>query len=160
MKSLIFDSELGVIYGKESEDSLIMKAFNTAKSVLQKMSIIKGEDNDKFTFPNAGEKAQAEVKKAIDRFRKLPEGERGKTSLWGWLLGEGTPDYKIAQEDVKYTDKSKTKGQYCGNCARIYHVHSEGISICDITTGTIQEPGWCDRWTVGNKNKDWKPSKT
>lgn len=120
--------------------------------------LLKGGDIKKFIFPNAGEKAQAEVKKAIARFRKLPESVRGKTSLWGWLLGEGTPDYKIAQPDVKYTDKSQTKGQYCGNCARIYDARSSGSAICDIATGDIKEGGECDRWELGNKNKDWSPN--
>ena len=85
----------------------------------------------KFLYPNAGHGAQPEVQRAIARFRRLPERERARRSLWAWLLGEdGTPPYKMAKNDIVWTEHP-VNGQSCANCQRYYIHFVTGIGISE-----------------------------
>jgi hypothetical protein len=99
-------------------------------------------------YPDAGKNAQPEVVAAIHRFRTLTEDERAEYPLLYWLLGSGTPPYKMAKADVRYTDASTISNQRCANC-RMSYKHVKGAPddyICSQIDGKIAPPGWCNRW--------------
>lgn len=104
------------------------------------------EELDLFFYPEAGEKAQPEVKSAIERFHTLPYTERRKHPLLFWLLGESTQDYKITKEDSQYVEVSRTPEQYCKNCLFGYIQLARKNIICSQIQGYIKADGWCNRW--------------
>ncbi len=103
-------------------------------------------------YHDAGPGAQPEVKKAIDRFRLMSEAEREKAGpLLYWILGQGTPAFKMGQGDTEYTDRSEVTGQTCGNCEYAYQAVVLKKFICSQIEGFIKPPGWCNRWMLGEK---------
>jgi hypothetical protein len=111
-----------------------------------------------YDYPNAGENAQPEVKEAIKRFLELTEEERAKQPLWGWLLGEGTPHFKISAEDSEYTDKSKDKKLTCSNCEWFHIKVANQKGICSKIEPYVKSEGWCNRWAAikdeGTRERD------
>jgi len=104
-------------------------------------------------YREAGQKAPDSVKAAIEEFRKLSPEERAKTPLLWWLLGEGTPNYKMSKRDSEYVDVSKVKGQTCQNCKFLYKRMDDGKFICsqinenDLPSqGEVKLAGWCNLW--------------
>jgi hypothetical protein len=117
---------------------------------------------DRFLFRFAGKFAPKEIQAFIERFRKAPEGKRGEKPLLYVILGDGTPPYKFAKAEVKYTDDPSTlkegegggepyevayrRGLTCSNCSSLYvHVTSDTL-ICDRMRGVVKREGWCNRW--------------
>ena len=98
-------------------------------------------------YPNAGNKAQPEVKEAVERFKKLPEAEREKSPLLFWLLGEGTPNYKVSAKDSEYADISTDKGKTCSNCEWYYVKIANNKGICSKIKPYVKPAGWCNLWT-------------
>jgi len=95
-----------------------------------------------FGYPDADKTVQPEVKKAIERWYKLSDEEKLAQPLLYWLLGTGTPAFKMNKDDSKYTDKSKIK-QNCGGCQFAYRNNSNGNFICSKIRGDINLDGWC-----------------
>lgn len=105
-----------------------------------------------FDYPNAGKNAPEGVREFIEEFRRRPERQRRRLPLLYEILGTGTPKYKLDKADVRYTDKSTTKGQKCGNCDHAYaKVVVPGRYICSWIRGKIKPAGWCDRWVPPKK---------
>jgi len=95
-------------------------------------------------YLNTGDDAQPEVKEAIERFRELPEDEREDVLLY-WLLGSGTPPYKVSKQDSEYTDAAEGK-QTCDNCEFLYLKNANNKYICSQIRGRVKPEGWCNRW--------------
>lgn len=106
-------------------------------------------DSDAYSYPDAGEDAQPGVKADIERWRELPIEERENQPLLYWLLGEGTPDYKMSKDDSEYVDESQVEGQTCKNCEFAYHSLSNDTYICSQISGPIMLDGWCKLWVKG-----------
>jgi len=99
-----------------------------------------------YDYDDAGSNAQPEVKAAMDRFRRLPEDIRAKKPLWSWLLGEGTPRFKVSAEDSEYVDKSPDDHHVCANCEFFYlHIPTHD-GICSEIEPRVKAAGWCNRW--------------
>ena len=103
------------------------------------------EQDGQLDYPQAGERAQPEVKQAIGRFRQLPTAERSDTPLLYWLLGEGTPDYKMSKSDSDY-QHMPNKTQKCGNCEFAYKKVVREQYICSQISGNITPQAWCRLW--------------
>lgn len=106
------------------------------------------EDNDddqKYQYPEAGRDAPKEVKTAIDRFREMASEDRDTDILLYWLLGSGTPPYKMSKEDSDYVDKSSGE-QKCSNCEYLYEKYATGEHICSQIRGKVEPEGWCNLW--------------
>jgi hypothetical protein len=100
-----------------------------------------------YEYPFAGgRKAPPEVQAAVERFRLLPESEKEKLPLLYWLLGEGTPPYKMSRIDSKYTVLSPVAGQNCANCIFTYLQPKRNVYICSQIAGTILPEAWCRLW--------------
>ena len=100
-------------------------------------------------YPKAGEtgKAQPEVVSAVERFRRLPAKSRGGLPLLYWLLGNGTPPYKMSKEASVYGPTPPThRGEICGNCRFAYARVLNGQLICSQIEGDIAWGAWCRLW--------------
>jgi hypothetical protein len=96
-------------------------------------------------YREAYEKAPEETKDAIERFMQLPKKVRDWKPLLYYVLGAGTPPYKMSKKDSAYTDVS-TKKQNCANCIFTYIKYVENKPICSQIRGTIRLEGWCKLW--------------
>ena len=105
----------------------------------------------KSDYADTGKDAQPETKGAIERWKQLSEEERKKRPLLYWLLGSGTPPYKMSQKETKYTDNSQVEGQTCGNCEFAYLKVANKKFICSQIRDEIKPSGWCDRWVKARK---------
>jgi hypothetical protein len=112
------------------------------------MSLHKRVLNEEHDYEAAGSRAQSEVQQAIERFRKLPLAERREQPLLYWLLGEGTPAFKMTKEDSDYHATSKDK-QKCGNCEFAFKKVVGGRFICSQIEGLIEPKAWCRLWKEG-----------
>ena len=102
--------------------------------------------NEKDPYEDTGKNAQPEVQQAVERWKELPEEERAKTPLLYWVLGSGTPPYKMSAGESQYTDNSTVEGQTCGNCEFAYLKIANKKFICSQIRGRIQPAGWCRLW--------------
>ena len=98
------------------------------------------------SYPGAGRYAQPEVKQAVQRFRRLPLVQQENEVLLYWLLGDGTPPYKMSQPDSDYVDMSTVPGQVCGNCDFAFRHVGTGELICSQIRDPIAMEGWCRLW--------------
>lgn len=96
-------------------------------------------------YEAAGSRAQAEVQQAIERFRKLPLAERSDRPLLYWLLGEGTPAFKMSKEDSNYQSVPQGK-QRCANCEFAYKKVVRDQFICSQIEDDIKPQAWCRLW--------------
>lgn len=106
-----------------------------------------------FEYPDAGVNAQPEVQKAIERWRALPDEEKESQPLLYWLLGDGTPPYKMSKKDSQYTDKSTVRDQRCANCQFAYQNNSDGNYICSQIRDDIKPLGWCKLWKIAENSE-------
>lgn len=100
-------------------------------------------------YPDAGieGKAQPEVVAAVERFRDLPAKAQARLPLLYWLLGSGTPAYKMSKEAGAYgPTPSDRKGEICGNCRFAYARVLNGQLICSHIEGDIAWKAWCRLW--------------
>jgi len=100
-------------------------------------------------YPDAGDNAPPGVQKEVDNFKQQPPGDRG-VMLYN-LLGSGTPEYKMSQEESEYTDNSTVEGQTCGNCKFAYQQVGSERFICSQIRGDIVPEGWCKLWQAIEK---------
>ena len=102
-----------------------------------------------FSYDQAGKNAPAAVQQAIAEFHKLPEKVKKTTPLLYYILGSGTPDYKMSQEDSEYTDQSSNPNMTCANCEFAYQKVINKKFICSQIRDHIQLEGWCNQWVKG-----------
>jgi len=97
-----------------------------------------------YEYPDAGSmEAQPEVREAVQRFRQtVPEEVAEEDALLYWLLGTGTPDYKMSKEDSEY-QSAPSGGEQCGNCEYLYASNESGNLICSKIRGPVEWSGWC-----------------
>ena len=107
------------------------------------------EYEEELDYEKAGQNAPPEVQKAIERWKTLPIEDRKHQPLLYWLLGSGTPDYKMSKEDAAYQEEPREK-QKCGNCEFAYLKVSKDMYICSQMRGEINENAWCRLWTAGD----------
>ena len=96
-------------------------------------------------YQEAYDKAPEDVKRAIEKFMRKPKSLRDYKPLLYYILGSGTPPYKMSKKDSLYVDKSQKK-QNCGNCIFTYIKYTENKPICSQIRGTIKLSGWCKLW--------------
>jgi len=102
-----------------------------------------------FAYEEAGKNAPPAVQQAIQEFHKLPDSVKKNTPLLYYILGAGTPDYKMSQEDTEYTDKSSNPDMTCANCEFAYQKVINKKFICSQIRDHIQPAGWCNQWVKG-----------
>jgi len=102
-----------------------------------------------FSYDDAGRNAPAEVQQAIKEFHNLPEEVKKNTPLLYYILGSGTPPYKMSREDSEYTDQSSDPSTTCGNCEFAYQKVINKKFICSQIRDHIQPAGWCNQWVKG-----------
>ncbi len=98
-------------------------------------------------YPEAGtSRTPRLVRRAITQYRRLPKEKRAKQPLLYWLLGSGTPPYKMSKQDSNYTDGSVKESQNCGNCKFAYQNVKSKKYICSQVSGGIAPKDWCKLW--------------
>jgi len=107
------------------------------------------EKPNEFIYPEAGVNANKYIRKAISDFRKLPKEKRAKKPLLYWLLGSGTPPYKMSKKESNYIGKS-VRGMNCGNCRYTFRRHVNDELICSQIRGNIELDHWCRLWVSGD----------
>ena len=96
-------------------------------------------------YKEAYDNAPAEVKAAIERFMRKPKAFRDNKPLLYFILGSGTPPFKMSKKDSLYVDKT-AKAQKCSNCIFTYIKYVDDKPICSQIRGTIKLGGWCKLW--------------
>ncbi len=90
-----------------------------------------------YEYPSAGKNAQPEVKKAIERFRRLPDDEKeGQVLLWWLTGGQSTQAFKMTKRDAGYVDHP-VEGAQCSLCKFAYYSMYEKKYICSQIVGEI-----------------------
>lgn len=117
-------------------------------------SYLSEEKDEKYQYPDAGENAPEEVKQAIQRFREMDSEERDTDILLYWLLGAGTPPYKMSKEDSQYSDNTGTNEQACANCEFLYQKTTSGEYVCSQIRGKVDPGGWCNLWKLADTIED------
>lgn len=113
---------------------------------------LREEKEGKFKYPEAGENAPEPVREAIKMFHKqVPAEQKQDQPLLYYILGDGTPPYKMSQEDSDYVDESDVEGQTCANCEYAYKKVAYDKHICSQIRGDIAPDGWCRLWEKANK---------
>jgi hypothetical protein len=101
--------------------------------------------SEEYEYPDAGKNAPEEVRQAIERFKNMDPDERSTNILLYWLLGSGTPPYKMSKEDSQYVDEASGE-QKCLNCEYLYKEVATGDHICSQIRGKVKPEGWCNQW--------------
>ena len=111
------------------------------------INIITEDADTRFKYPDAGTNAAPEVQAIIDNFHNLPSNAKASKPLLYYVLGSGTPPYKMDPTDAEYKDKSDAE-QTCGNCDYAYEKSATGKVICSQISGAIELAGICRLWTA------------
>ena len=101
-------------------------------------------DNE-YLYPKAGANANSYIKQAIEQFRRLPNKQKENKPLLYWLLGSGTPPYKMSKKDSRYQGKP-FRGQNCGNCRFTFMRWTNKELICSQIEGNVELDHWCKLW--------------
>lgn len=96
-------------------------------------------------YKEAYEIAPQETKRVIEKFMSLPANVRANKPLLYYVLGSGTPPYKMSKRDSKYVDVAKGR-EKCSNCIFTYIKYVDNTPICSQIRGTIALGGWCKLW--------------
>lgn len=96
-------------------------------------------------YQEAYEKAPAETKRVIESFQQKPKSFRDKKPLLYYILGSGTPPYKMGKKESAYVDEASGK-QNCGNCIFAFKSVVKKTVICSQIRGTVKLAGWCKLW--------------
>jgi hypothetical protein len=122
------------------------------------ISVLKKIVASAYRYQGAGKEAQPGVQADIEKFRSLSVEEKSEKPLLYWLLGSGTPDYKMSKDDSAYVAITKTEGQDCLNCEFAYTKTATLDSndpdiICSQITDRIHANGWCRLWMLADKEE-------
>ena len=104
-----------------------------------------------YDYPAAGLQAPPEIRLAIARFRKLPQTLKARVPLLYWLLGSGTPPYKMNPADALYgapPPAAQAMGQKCANCRFAWQNVKGRNYICSQIAGPIAPAAWCRLWVA------------
>ena len=96
-------------------------------------------------YKEAYERAPEATKRVIERFMKEPKEIKDWQPLLYYVLGSGTPPYKMGKKESAYVDSS-VKKQNCGNCIFTYVKYVDNTPICSQIRGAIKLKGWCKLW--------------
>jgi hypothetical protein len=96
-------------------------------------------------YQDAYNKAPAETKKVIEAFQNEPASLRAEKPLLYYVLGSGTPPYKMSKKESRYVDVAKGNKK-CSNCIFTYIKYVDNKPICSQIRGTIKLDGWCKLW--------------
>lgn len=110
----------------------------------------------KFEYESVDENAdpQPEVQEAVERFREMDPEDRDTNILLYWLLGSGTPPYKMSKEDSHYSHTSGNQEEACANCEYLYQKVTTGDHICSQIRGKVKPGGWCNQWAPAKYIQD------
>lgn len=97
-------------------------------------------------YEDAVKNAPPGVANRLLEFANLPEEEREDTTLLYYILGTGTPAYKMSQELSEYDPEGGSAEQNCGNCEYMYLKLKTGQYICSHIRGEVHFKGWCKLW--------------
>ena len=100
----------------------------------------------RYEYEDAGPNARPGVQEEIKNFHRMVQQDKMQLPLLYWLLGSGTPPYKMSKYDTKYTNKSLGDSK-CGNCEYLYYKPARDKYICSWIRGRIMPEGWCNKWT-------------
>lgn len=113
-----------------------------AVEVLNDVQVMK----DGYQYAEAGQHAPDLVQQAIRQFHEeVPDDEKEDTPLLYWLLGDGTPSYKMSKPDSDYVEEPNGD-EKCGNCEYAYKEVVSDKFICSKVRGEIQPEHWCRLW--------------
>lgn len=110
----------------------------------------KEKNNTDYFYPKAGLNANPLIKKAINQFRRLPNEVKAEKPLLYYLLGSGTPPYKMSKKDSHYQGKP-FRGQNCGNCRFTFMRWINKELICSQIAGNVELDHWCKLWMNGDE---------
>jgi len=115
------------------------EALDTVEPVIDKQ-------NEEYRYPRVpDEQTQPEVAEAVERWREeVDEETKENVPLLYWLLGTGTPPYKMEKGDADY-DTKPHNDMRCGNC-EYYYEGMDGSGVCSQVRGNIQRSHWCRLW--------------
>ena len=105
-------------------------------------------------YQEAYDKAPQETKKVIESFQNEPKYLRDKKPLLYYILGAGTPPYKMSKKESAYVDVSIGK-ENCSNCIFAFQNTIKKTYICSQIRGIIKLGGWCKLW-VGEKKTTYE----
>ena len=98
-------------------------------------------------YPEAGENAPPEVQAAIARWEATaPDHLKAQVPLLYWLLGDGTPPYKMSKAASDYRAVSLDANAICGTCVFAYVQITTGRLICSQVRGDVATEAWCRLW--------------
>lgn len=97
-------------------------------------------------YGDALEVAPDGVRERVLEFANLPEDEREEKVLLWYILGTGTPEYKMSKELSEYDREGGSAKQNCGNCEFMYLKLKSGDYICSQIRGEVHFKGWCKLW--------------
>jgi len=90
--------------------------------------------------------APVQTKKLIVKYMSMPKSFRDKKPLLYYILGAGTPPYKMGRNESHYTDVSTVPFQDCANCIFAFQSVLKKHYICSQIRGNIEPKGWCHLW--------------
>jgi hypothetical protein len=134
-------------YEGKDLDEATDKAMEPIESFLNEM---KGAAHVEADYEEARELGQPEVQEAVERYLAIPQEQRSEHVLLWWLLGSGTPPYKMSQEQAEYADGAGTVEQACLNCDFFYQKVPTGEYVCSQMRGPIEPGGWCNQWKLAS----------
>jgi hypothetical protein len=115
------------------------------------------KQNEEYRYPGVpAEQTQPEVAEALERWREeVDDDVKENTPLLYWLLGTGTPPYKMEKGDADYDTKPHGEMR-CGNC-EYYYEGMDGSGVCSQVRGNIQRSHWCRLWEEAELDLDDLP---
>mgnify|MGYP000108347594 CR=1 FL=1 len=111
-------------------------------------------------YPDApADDAPEGVREAVEVWREeVPDAVKYEVPLLYWLLGAGTPDYKMPKDAAGYVDHP-VDGMRCDNC-EYYYEAPDGSAVCSQVRGDVEADHYCDLWEPlggGADEKAWLP---
>ncbi len=100
------------------------------------------------TYPDAAKNAPLGVQDAVETFLLKSLKFRARQPLLYWLLGSGTPEYKMSRIDAEYVE-TPHDGMKCGNCEHMYEHCRSGQLICSQISGEVAGSAYCRLWESG-----------
>jgi hypothetical protein len=97
-------------------------------------------------YRGAVERSPKWIRIAFSIFLRLPNKLVLNTPFLYFVLGQGTPAFKMEQNTADY-GLSQVHGQSCGNCIYSYTNNVEEKNICSQIRGQIHGRMWCKLWS-------------
>ena len=110
-------------------------------------------------YPDApADDAPEGVREAVEVWREeVPDAVKYEVPLLYWLLGAGTPDYKMPKDAAGYVERP-VDGMRCDNC-EYYYEAPDGSAVCSQVRGDVEADHYCDLWEPldAADEKAWVP---